>query len=106
MAMAGMHAEELGILLAGGLVADRVLVIDADRVFGVEVRDTAVLDEDARDAVAGRGNDKGVIEADLERAGTDLAVPIDLARAETEMPLADGAGAVAARLEHRGQRLA
>ena len=47
---------------------------------------------------------KRVVEADLERAGLDLAVPVDVALAQAEVPLADDAGRVARLLEHRRQR--
>ena len=46
-----------------------------------------------------------VVEADVERAGLDLAVPVGVAgRAEAEVPLADDAGRVAGALQHRRQR--
>jgi len=44
------------------------------------------------------------MEADLERTGLDLAVPIDRSGAESKVPLPDHAGVVTGFLEDRGQR--
>ena len=75
-----MHLEQLGMVLAGRLVADRLVVADLDRVGRVEADDAVVLDVHAGHAVAGGGDDEAVVEADLQRAGLDLAVPVELAR--------------------------
>ena len=83
------------MVLAGRLVADGLLVADPDRVGRVEADDAAVLDVDARHAVAGGGDEEAVVEADVERAGRDVAVPVEVARAQPEVPLADDAGRVA-----------
>ena len=69
-----------------------------DRVVGIEADHAVVLDVDAGHAVAGGGDDEGVVEADLERAGLDLAVPVEVAGAQAEVPFADDAGAVAGLL--------
>ena len=63
-----------------------------------------VFDVDAWHAIAGGRDDESVVEADLERAGLDLAVPIDRAVTQSEMPFADDAGRVAGLLQHRGER--
>ena len=64
-----------------------------------------VFDIDARDAIAGGGNQVAVVEADFERAGFDIGVPIEIARAETEVPFADDAAGVAGRFQSAGKRL-
>ena len=63
-----------------------------------------ILDEHARHAVARRGDDVAVVEADLERPGLDFAVPIGMATAETQVPFADDACCIAGILQHRGKR--
>ena len=63
-----------------------------------------VFDVDARHAIAGGRDDESVVEADFERAGLDVAVPIDLAVAQAEVPLADDTRRVAGLLEHRRER--
>src|SRR5689334_5068074 len=99
--MARAHLQHLGILLPGGLVAERLVVIDANRVFRIEPDHPAVLDVHAWDAVSGRGHDEGIIEADFPRAGADLGVPVYLALAQPEMPFSDGGGAIAAVPKNR-----
>ena len=106
VAVAGVHLEEIGIGRAGGFAGERVVVIHADRVFRVQVDDAAVLHEDARHAVAGGRENEGVVETDVERTGRDLAIPIEVAGAQAEMPLADHAGAVAGLFQHGGERVA
>src|SRR5205807_765613 len=64
MAPAGFERLPLGVLRAGRLVADRPAVANADRVPGIVAGDAPVLDVDARDAVAGRRDDEGVVKAD------------------------------------------
>lgn len=76
-----------------------LFVVDLDGIGGVKVGDAAVFDEDAGDAVASSGDDEGIIEADLIGAGSDFGVPIDVAIAEAEVPLADATGGVTALLE-------
>ena len=77
------------------------LVADLDGIVGIEADDAVVLDVDARHAVARGRDDEAVVEADFERAGLDLAVPIGLAVAEAEVPFADDAGGVAGLLQDR-----
>ncbi len=76
-----------------------LFVVDLDGIGGVKVGDAAVFDEDAGDAVARSGDDERIIEADLIGAGFDFRVPIDVAIAEAEVPLADATGGVTALLE-------
>ena len=59
------------------LVADRLPVTDPDRVARVEADDLMVPDVHAGDAVAGRRHDEGLVEADLQWARSDRAVPVD-----------------------------
>ena len=100
--VAGLHLEQLGVLPAGRIVADRLAVADLDRVARIEADDAVVLDVHARHAVAGGRDEEAVVEADLERAGLDVGrssrgCPL----AEAEVPLADDAGRVAGLLQDR-----
>ena len=91
----------------GRLVADGFAVADEDRIRRVEAHNAVVFDEDARHAVAGRGDDERVTKADFERPGFDLGIEIHLGRADAQMPFADDAGAVTGLLqERRGRRRA
>src|SRR3546814_14872879 len=83
-----LELQLFGMLGAGRLAADLGLVIDADRVGGVEVHDAAILDQHRRHAVERRGHEIAIVEADIERPGRDRAVPVDLAVAEAQMPFA------------------
>ena len=76
VAASALELEQLGILAPGRLGADFFAIAHLDRIGGIESDDAMVLHIDARHAVAGRGHDEGVVEADLERPGLDLAVPI------------------------------
>src|SRR3546814_8118908 len=70
-----LELQLFGMLGAGRLAADLGLVIDADRVGGVEVHDAAILDQHRRHAVERRGHEIAIVEADIERPGRDRAVP-------------------------------
>jgi hypothetical protein len=86
------------------LVADRPAEAHPDGIGRVEPDDAAVLDVDAGHAVARGRDEERMVEADLAGPGPDLAVPVDLAPAQAEMPFADDARRVARRLQHRGER--
>ena len=101
-----LQLRALGVGLEIGVSGVRGLVADLDRVLGVEPDDGAVLDEDRRHPVAGGGHDEGVSEADLIGRRGDLLVPVHVARAESEVPLADDAGGVAEFGEAGGHRRA
>lgn len=91
--------EEVWVFCAGGVGADFFLVADFDGIVGVEVNDVAIVDVNGGDAVAGGGHDEAVVEAEVEWAGFDFAVPVGAAiRAEAEVPLADDGGFVAGGL--------
>ena len=75
----GCSFRSSGSVLARRLAAEGLVVADLDRVGRVEADDPVVLDVNTRHAVAGRGHDEAVVEADLERAGLDVAVPVDRA---------------------------
>ena len=99
-----MHFSSSGSRLPVGSVADRLVVADPDRIARIEADDAADSRRRRRHAVAGGGHDEGLVEADLERAGLDLAVPVGAAVAEAEVPLADDARGVAGLLQQRRQR--
>ena len=80
-----------------------LVVAHADRVGRVETDDAVIFDIDAGDAVARGGDEKAIVKADFQRAGFDVAVPIEIARAEAEVPLADNARLVAGRFERAGE---
>ena len=101
--MAPVHLEQVANVSSPvGSPGNGLVVVDLDRVGRVEADDAMVLDEDAGHAVAGGGHDEAIVEADLERAGLDLAVPIEgSSLAQAEVPLADDAGRVAGLFEDR-----
>src|SRR5205823_6627602 len=66
--LARLHLQQVGVLGARGLVADRLTVADLDGVLRVVADDLVILDVDARRAVAGGGDDERVVEADVARA--------------------------------------
>lgn len=99
-----LHLEQLGILAAAGLVAHLSLEAHADRVGRVEPDHLPVLDVDAGDAVAGRGQDEGRVETELERAGLDCAVPVDEPRPEAQVPFPHHARRLPRGLEDGGER--
>src|SRR5690606_16600832 len=86
---ARLRLEQFGVLAAGRLVADFPLVVDEDRVGRVETGDVMAFNVNAGDAVDGGRNDETMVEADLQRAGGELAVPVDLFRplAQPQVPL-------------------
>ena len=99
-----LEFKQLGVLAAGGVVADLGLVTHADGVGGIQADDAVIFHIHARHTVAGRGHEEGVVEANLERAGRDLAVPIRPAcAAETEVPFTDDAGFVSGGFQKRGK---
>ena len=51
-------------------------VIELDRIGRIEIRDAMILHPHAWNTVAGGGDDPGIIKADFQRAGFDLAVVI------------------------------
>ena len=103
VAVARLDLEQLRVVGAGRLVADRRSVADLDRVVGVIADDPAVFDVDARHAVAGGRDDERVVESDLARPGRDRPVVVGRRCAEAEVPLADDARGVAGLLEELGR---
>ena len=71
--LVGGLLEQLGVFEAGRFVADVLEVADLDGIGGIEADDAVILDPDARHAVHGGGDDVGIVKADFERAGFDLA---------------------------------
>src|SRR5262249_47559251 len=96
VAGAQLHLQQLRMIGARWLAADLDAVAHGDRIIRIERHHAMVLDEDAGDAVAGRGHDKALAETDLEWAGLNVAVPIDFALwpTQTQVPLADGGGSI------------
>ena len=71
----------------------------------VETDDAAVFDIDGGHAIAGRGHDERMVEADVVRARPDVAVPVrSTLGPEPEMPLADDPCGIACAAQHRRQR--
>jgi hypothetical protein len=106
VAVAGLHLEEFGIGRAGRLAGEGVAVIHADGIVGVQVDHAAILHENAGHAVAGGGKNEGVVETDIERTGGNLAIPVEVAGAQAQMPLAHNASPVAGLFQHGGERVA
>lgn len=79
-------------------------VVHMDGFLRVEVTHFAILHIDAGHAVARGGHDEGVIEAHVCRSGGDGTVPVNVAAAQAQVPLADGRGAVACLLHEGAQR--
>ena len=85
--------------------AGPLVLVDADRIGGIESDDAMALDEHQRRLVVRARRAEELIEADLERARFQFAVPIRVAVAtEAVVPFAERRGAVAGGLEQRGER--
>ena len=70
-------------------------VIQGNRVRGIEIDHATVLHPDAGGAIARGGEQPGIVEPDLQRAGLDLAIVIGgRLRSQPQVPLADHAGGV------------
>jgi len=72
---------------------------DLERIFGVEVCHVMVFDIDGRHTVHRCRNQPAIIKTKLQRAGCDLAVPVQISVAQPQVPLADNAGIVAGILQ-------
>ena len=59
-----------------------------------------VLNEYARDAIAGGGDDEAVIEADLQWTRLDRAVPVDVSGAQPEVPFSNACRRIACTAEN------
>ncbi len=101
VAVGPIHFEGVAVGDAGGLLGVDGFVADGERVGGVEVENAVVFNVDLGHAVVGGGEDEGLVEADFEGAGLELAIPIGLFVAEAEVPFADDSGAVSGGLEER-----
>ena len=99
----GLDPQEIGVLMACRPVADLASVAHLDRIGPVETYHTAILEIDGRHSVAGCREQEAVVEADLERSGSNLSVPVDVAFTQPEVPLADDGRLVAGTLEHRSE---
>src|SRR3954454_18751209 len=75
-------------------------VTDLDRISRVGIHDSMVLDEYARNTIGRSWNDERVIEANLQRTGFDVGVPIDIAATQAKVPLAHYAGLISGSLKH------
>ena len=88
------------MVAAERLAGKRAVVADADGILGIEICNATILDKDAGHAIAGGGDQEGVIETEVEGPGLDFAVPIRMAGSQAEMPFADCRRRVAAALQH------
>ena len=77
-----------------------------ERVRRVEAHHPVALQVDARHAIVGRGQEEGLVEAELHGARLHRPVPIDglTLRAQAEVPLANDPGAVPRRPERIRER--
>src|SRR5437667_3388246 len=94
------------MLAPRGFVAHLAAVGYLDGIGRIQSSHAMVLYEHARDTVAGCRHDEGVVETDFQRTRSDFPVPIQMAIAQTEVPLAHAAGGVTRSFQQRGNRLA
>src|SRR6476619_7503419 len=92
------------MIASGGLVADRAAVAHPNWIGGVEPHDAMVLDIDAGHAIASGGNQEAIIKTELKRPRLDVAIPIEIAGSEPQVPLADDARGIAGGFERTGER--
>ena len=100
VAVRPVHLEGVAVRLARRVVGRWDLVPDPERVGGVEVQDAVIFEINLRDAVVRSGKEEGRVEADLQRPGLELAIPLRTLAflAEAEVPLAHDGGGIARRL--------
>src|SRR3989442_12055622 len=84
-----INFQQLGIILARRLVAERSDIADTNGILRIKADDAVILDIDARHAVAGGRDDERVVKADFERSWLDFTVPIHLALSQAKVPFAD-----------------
>jgi hypothetical protein len=88
VAVARVRPQEIRAILPRRLGADRALKAHADGIARVEPDDAMVLYVDSRNTIAGGRHEEGIAEADLERPGPDLAIPVGpTGRTQTQVPL-------------------
>ena len=100
MSVTPVHLHQFGVVHAGGFALERVFIIYGNGVVGVEVGHASVLDIHRRHTIDGGGDEVGVVEPDGVARRCYLSVPVNLALAHAQMPLAYGGGGVAGVLEH------
>ena len=71
-----VHLEAVAMRHAGRMGLRGNLLVNAYRIGRIEIADTTIFQIDLRDAVVRRGQKKTMAKADVERARTDLCIPI------------------------------
>jgi len=106
VAVRPVHHQPVAVVDAVDVVGRGPAVAHPERIGGVEPAHVPVLDEHRRDAVVGGGQHEAVVEAVLERAWREPAVPVgpDAGRPQAEVPLADDRRRVARPPEQGGER--
>ena len=96
--------QQFRMVFSQRFAGKRLLVADGNRIVRIEVDDPLVLYENAGDTVGGSRHQVGIIETDILRSGSDKAVPVLRAGlvAQSQMPLPDRTGRIAAFAEHIG----
>ena len=108
MPVAGAQlGQEFGMGAACGFALKVFPVAHLHRCRGVIVGYAALLNEHTRHAVRGGSHDVAVIEAQAIEAHVQFTVPVLLPRAasQAQVPLAEGACAVACTAHHIGHRV-
>lgn len=105
MAVGPIHFEGMAVGEACGVIGVGFFIADPKGVEGVEVEDGFIFHVDLGDAVVGGGEEEGVIEADLEGARGERAVPVRAGGVtEAEVPFSDDGGLVSGLFEEGGER--
>jgi len=68
-----------------------------------EMGDAAVVDQHRGHAIKRAGHEDTLVDGDVEQAGANLAVPVDMAIVQAKMPFPDQACGVAGLFQHGGQ---
>src|SRR3954447_23286638 len=88
------------MFMSSELARERRVVTNFNRVSRVGIHHPVILHEHAGNTVGCSWNDEGVIEANLQRPGFDLAIPIYIAGTQAQVPLTHDPGLVSGLLEH------
>ena len=101
VAVRPVELEFVALCQAGRMILGRFHVADPERIGRIEIFHTVIFDIDLRHAVVGRGQEITVVEADLERARFQLAIPVRCRIRRAKMPLANHGRGIASAFQDR-----